>query len=81
MKQQEQERTLRKTIGYAIAFFIAGVGMILFPDAIESTTASPSGRRAGLMTLLMFIWGIPGGIACLAVSAFNIYLTTLVKKG
>jgi hypothetical protein len=57
-----------KMIAFSVVFIAFGIFMLLAPDLMNGATAE--GRNALYKTILIMIWGIPGGIAAIVIGGF-----------
>jgi hypothetical protein len=67
MPKQDQSARL-KNIAIAVILIGFGIFMIIAPDIAAGATAT--GRRSGLKSLIVAVWGIPGGIGALLIGGF-----------
>lgn len=64
----ENKSNLYRTIAVAVALLGFGIFMLLNPNMMDGAVAE--GRRAFYKSILIMIWGIPGGIGFIVVGAF-----------
>jgi hypothetical protein len=76
---QENKSNLYRTIAIAVALLGFGIFMLLDPHMMDGATAQ--GRNALFKSLLIMIWGIPGGIGFIVVGAFLGYRAFTSIKG
>jgi hypothetical protein len=65
---KEAKSTLYATIAWAVILIGFGGFMLMAPDLMDGATAE--GRRAFLKSIVIMVWGIPGGIASIALGGF-----------
>jgi hypothetical protein len=62
-----------------LAFIGLGIAMIVHPDLAEGAEAS--GRHALLKTIIVWMWGIPGGIVAILLGSASVWSGIKAIKG
>lgn len=75
----ENKSSLYRTIAIAVALLGFGIFMLLDPNMMDGATAE--GRNTLFKSLLIMLWGIPGGIGFIVVGAFLGYRAFTSIKG
>jgi hypothetical protein len=75
----ENKSNLYKTIAWAVILLGFGIFMLLDPHMMDGATAG--GRNTLYKSILIIIWGIPGGIGFIVVGAFLGYRAFTSIKG
>jgi hypothetical protein len=58
-----------------VALIVAGVFAILYPDALAG--AEVHGRRAAIKQLIVWLWGVPGGVVAVLIGLLACYGSAL----
>lgn len=64
-----------ESVALAAFLVVLGAVMLLWPNAVEGATVT--GRHSAIKTVMVAIWGVNGGIGCLAVG--GLYLGWLFR--
>lgn len=75
---QETKSGLYKTIAWAVILIGLGGFMLLDPHMMDGATAE--GRNALYKSILIMIWGIPGGIGAIGLGGFLGYRAFMISK-
>jgi hypothetical protein len=70
---------LYRTIAIAVALLGLGIFMLLDPHMMDGATAE--GRNTLYKSILIMIWGIPAGVACIGLGGFLGYRAFSSIKG
>jgi hypothetical protein len=73
------KKTGKGLCGFAIVLVGLGTWMLVDPDMMEG--AEPGARRAAVKQLLVWIWGVPGGVVLLVLGVLSGVMALRPRRG